>query len=70
VEDAGFEVLELKEFNRLGVLGWWGNKVLGRSGVSGAQARLFAFLLPFAKVVERIEPLPGLSLVAVARRPG
>jgi glycosyltransferase involved in cell wall biosynthesis len=70
VEDAGFEVLELKEFNRLGVFGWWGNKVLGRSGVSGAQARLFAFLLPFAKVLERIEPLPGLSLVAVARRPG
>jgi glycosyltransferase involved in cell wall biosynthesis/phospholipid N-methyltransferase len=69
IEDAGFEVLEVKEFNRLGVLGWWVNKLLGRSGVSRIQARMFATLLPLAKALERSEKLPGLSLVAVAQAP-
>jgi SAM-dependent methyltransferase len=65
---AGFDVVRAAEFNRLGVLGWWVNKVLGRAGVSRTQARLFTAMLPLARLVERIRPLPGLSVVAVGRR--
>ena len=69
LDEAGFTVDELREFNRLGVLGWWTNKVLGRTDVGRWQARAFALLVPVAKLVERLSFLPGLSLVAVATKP-
>jgi SAM-dependent methyltransferase len=69
LDDAGFEVAEVFEFNRLGVLGWWTNKLLGRTDIGRWQARAFSVLLPLAKLVERLTFLPGLSLVAVAKKP-
>jgi glycosyltransferase involved in cell wall biosynthesis len=66
---AGLEVVKSDEFNRLGVLGWYTNKVFGRTTITKLQARLFGLLLPVAKLVERITVLPGLSVVAVARKP-
>jgi SAM-dependent methyltransferase len=68
LESAGFEVIKCHQFNRLGVLGWYTNKLLGRTTITKLQARLFGLLLPLAKVVERLSFLPGLSIVAVARR--
>jgi SAM-dependent methyltransferase len=69
LDEAGFEIDELREFNRLGVLGWWTNKVLGRTDIGRWQARAFALLVPIARLVERLSFLPGLSLVAVATKP-
>ncbi len=69
LEASGFEVIKCNQFNRLGVLGWYTNKVLGRTTITKWQARVFGVLLPFAKLVERLKFLPGLSVVAVARRP-
>jgi SAM-dependent methyltransferase len=69
LDDAGFVVEDLYEFNRMGVLGWYTNKVFGRTEIAPWQARLFAFLLPLARLVERLRFLPGLSLIAVGRRP-
>jgi hypothetical protein len=66
---AGFELEICREFNRLGVLGWYTNKLLGRTTITRFQARLFGLLLPLARVLERITPLPGLSVVAIARKP-
>lgn len=66
---AGFEVLALNQFNRLGVLGWWWNKITERRIISPSQARLFGLLMPFARLIERLEFLPGLSWVLIARRP-
>ncbi len=66
---AGFEVQKCHEFNRLGVLGWYTNKVMGRTTITKLQARLFGLLLPFAKAIERLTFLPGLSVLAVGRRP-
>ncbi|MGH8946193.1 MAG: glycosyltransferase [Acidimicrobiia bacterium] len=67
LQSAQFEVLSCREFNRLGVLGWLTNKLTGRTAITRWQARLFGFLLPVAKVLERFTFLPGLSIVAVAR---
>jgi glycosyltransferase involved in cell wall biosynthesis len=67
IEGAGFEVVELRQFNRLGVLGWWVNQRTGRTGVGSLQARVFGWLLPVAKLVEKLGFLPGLSVVAVGR---
>lgn len=68
LEEAGFEVESCGEFNRLGVLGWLINKSLKRTEISRWQVRIFTMLLPIARLVERFEFLPGLSVVAVARK--
>jgi glycosyltransferase involved in cell wall biosynthesis/phospholipid N-methyltransferase len=66
LEAAGFEVTQLKAFNRLGVLGWLVNKWTGHTTLRSWQTRLFSWLLPIGRAVERIRPLPGLSWVAIA----
>ena len=65
---AGFGTVECHEFNRLGVLGWYMNKLSGRTTIGRWQARVFGLLLPLAKIVEKFRILPGLSIVATARR--
>ncbi|MEQ8844452.1 MAG: bifunctional glycosyltransferase/class I SAM-dependent methyltransferase [Phycisphaerales bacterium] len=69
MKKAGFEVVETREFNRLGVLGWWINKKRGRRHISPVQTRVFNALLPLARLVERIDGLPGLSVIAIGRKP-
>ncbi|MGC2240471.1 MAG: bifunctional glycosyltransferase/class I SAM-dependent methyltransferase [Acidimicrobiia bacterium] len=68
LETQDFEVEFCREFNRLGVLGWMFNKLMGRTSIGRFQARMFGILLPLAMLVERLSFLPGLSIVAVARR--
>jgi len=69
MQAAGFELLHIQEFNRLGVLGWWLNGLLGRKELSPFSMRVFELLLPVAKLLDRIGIGPGLSLIAVARKP-
>jgi SAM-dependent methyltransferase len=69
LEQAGYEVVELRQFNRLGVLGWYTNKMFRRTDIGPWQARVFGLLLPLARLIENIPFLPGLSLIAVGRRP-
>lgn len=69
IESTGLEVVELREFNRMGVFGWLVNKWFGRTDIGRLQARVFGWLLPVARLLERVPGLPGLSWVAVARRP-
>ena len=68
MEAAGFKVVMLKQFNRLGVLGWWVNKLRGRATLSPRDMRTFERLLPIAKLLEMVTPLPGLSVLAVGRK--
>jgi len=66
IEDAGFDIVECRQFNRLGVLGWYVNKLSGRTTIGRWQARMFGLLLVPAKLLERFEFLPGLSVIAIA----
>jgi SAM-dependent methyltransferase len=68
---AGFNEPAQKLFNVLGVLGWWVNgRLLKRTTPPGAQVTLFERLVPVARVVDRLMPLPiALSLIAVASVP-
>ena len=66
LEEAGFEVANVVEFNRLGVLGWLVNKWTGQTTIRTWQARLFGLLLPVARAFEHVRFLPGLSWVAIA----
>jgi glycosyltransferase involved in cell wall biosynthesis len=69
MQAAGFEILKMDEFNRLGVPGWWVNKMLGRRDLNPRQMRLFEWLLPIAKGAEALRLGPGLSLIGIGRKP-
>ena len=68
MQAAGFEVVQMEEFNRLGVPGWWLNKALGRRDLHRRQMRVFEMLLPVAKGIEALKLGRGLSLIAVGRK--
>jgi glycosyltransferase involved in cell wall biosynthesis/phospholipid N-methyltransferase len=68
LEDAGFEVERLQAFNRLGVVGWSVNRWTGRTSISQAQVSAFRLMMPLARTLERVDGLPGLSWIAVARK--
>lgn len=69
MEQAGFQIVQMGEFNRLGAIGWWVSGKLGRRDLSPFQMRLYEFLLPVAKLMDRLRIGPGLSLIAVGRKP-
>jgi SAM-dependent methyltransferase len=69
LDGAGFEIVSIRQFNRLGVLGWMINKMLQRTDIGRFQARMFGWLLPIARLVETFAFLPGLSWIAIARAP-
>ncbi len=66
---AGFEVVHVKQFSRLGALSWavWGH-LLGRRHLSPRQMALFDRILPLAKIMDHLLPLPGMSLIMVGRK--
>jgi glycosyltransferase involved in cell wall biosynthesis len=70
LQHAGFEIVMLEEFNRLGVPGWYVNKQLGRRDLNPRQMRAFEWLLPVAKGIEAMKIGRGLSLIGVGRKPG
>jgi glycosyltransferase involved in cell wall biosynthesis len=70
MEAAGFEVVSCEGFNRLGTLGWFvSGKMLGKTTITPGQMKLFEWLMPLARLLERLPILPHLSLVAVGRKP-
>ncbi|CAN5321705.1 hypothetical protein BH18ACT5_BH18ACT5_16380 [soil metagenome] len=68
LEQENLEVVSLQQFNRMAVAGWLFNKATGSAGLRTWQMRVFGLLLPLARLVEKIKVLPGLSLVAIARK--
>jgi glycosyltransferase involved in cell wall biosynthesis len=68
MQAAGFEIVMMDEFNRMGVPGWWMNKQLGRRDLNPRQMRWFERLLPVAKGMEALRLGRGLSLIGVGRK--
>jgi SAM-dependent methyltransferase len=70
IRDAGMEVVFIKRFSRLGTLGWAvSGHVLRRRTLSPRQMIWFDRLLPLAKLMEYVLPVPGMSLIMVGRKP-
>ncbi len=68
---AGFQVELLSPLNVLGIPGWYLNsRILTRTAVPGIQARINDFLTPLLRLEEKLRPPVGMSLLAVARKPG
>jgi SAM-dependent methyltransferase len=69
LEAAGFKVIFLKYFNRIGILGWFLNgRIIRRKKLPSFQLRIYNLLVPIFKL-EELFPLPfGTSLLAVAEK--
>ena len=69
LEQAGFEIQRMWDFNRVSVPGWFLNgKILRRSTFSRLQLKLLDSCMPILKKVDRVWPWRGLGLFAVARK--
>ncbi len=68
MEKAGFEVVDLFEFNRLGVYGWWLAKKMHCKTLSPRQMKLYKWLLPIAKLMDAWKLGPGLSVIGIGRK--
>ena len=68
VEEAGFEVEALVEFNRAAVVGWRLNGLLRRTRFSRVQLKLYDSLVWLVRRLDRLLPWRGLSLIAICRK--
>jgi glycosyltransferase involved in cell wall biosynthesis len=69
--DSGFAVEEIGWQNRIARLAWlFNSKVMKRRALPAAQSKVFDRLVPLLKTLEGDKPARGLSLIAVARKPG
>ena len=70
LEEAGFEIEFMRDFNRFAAPSWWWNgKVLRRRSFGRIQLKLFDLCVPLLRRVDPWLPWPGLGLLAVASRP-
>jgi len=68
--EAGFAVEHVSALNVLGIAGWYLNaRLLRRTTVPGAQAKLSDWLTPLLRVEEKLHPPVGMSLLAIGRKP-
>lgn len=66
---CGFRVAELLEFNRVGTAAWLMNgKILRRRSFGLGQIFALNLLTPLLRALDRILPLPSLSLIAILER--
>lgn len=65
----GLTVEKIFTFNKVAVIGWWlRGKVLRCKTLGRASMKLFNSLVPMLRLVDRLLPWQGLSLVAIARK--
>ena len=68
MESAGFTVVAAERFNRVGSIGWaFSGHVLRRRAVRPNQMIWFDRLLPLVKLLDRLLPWRGMSLIVVGR---
>ena len=69
LDGAGFEVLEMNSFNKIGTLGWIGQSmILKRDTLGIRNMRVFDKLMPLIRRIDSFVPFPGLSLLAIVRK--
>ena len=69
---SGLDVVRLRRFNLVGAAGWWFQYRLLRRRIHGqGHFKILQAALPALRVLERmVNPPFGLSLIAVAKKPG
>lgn len=70
MRDAGLEVEKQFFFNKVGVWAWYvANTLGGQKSLKPWQLRLYGFLTPLFRVLDRILPISGLSTIVIGRKP-
>jgi len=70
MEDAGFEVERVFEFNHITRPGWWFNgRILKRRSFGRMQLRIFDALVPLWRRIDGMIPWKGVSVIAIGRVP-
>ncbi|GIX01310.1 MAG: hypothetical protein KatS3mg112_0247 [Thermogutta sp.] len=70
MQAAGFQVVFMRQFNRLGAATWFlTSKLLRRRHLNPGSMRWFGRLTPLAKLLDYVLPWSGLSLIVVGRKP-
>jgi glycosyltransferase involved in cell wall biosynthesis len=70
MREAGFVDIQVRDFNRFGVLGWFLNgRILKRKHFSRIQLKIYNFITPLISRLDRVLPWHGLSVVAVGKKP-
>ncbi len=65
----GFEVQELRDFNRIAVPGWfWNGKVRKLKNFGRFQLKAFNMMVPLLRRIDPVIPWRGLGLIAVATK--
>jgi glycosyltransferase involved in cell wall biosynthesis len=68
---AGFDVRDIRGFNRAGGFGWWfSGKVLRRKSLAGGQLFLFRLGLPIFRVLEHLPFFSHNSIIGIGVKPG
>ena len=66
LKSVGLDVESISNFNMLGIAGWFvNNMLLGNTSLGEKKVKLFNATVPFMRLVEKIFPLPGLSVIGV-----
>src|ERR1700719_3472323 len=69
VKKAGFELGQMLEFNRVGVIAWWLNgRVLRRRTFGLSQIKVLNVMTPIFRALDKILPWPALSLITVIKK--
>jgi glycosyltransferase involved in cell wall biosynthesis len=69
IRATGLEIVEIRDFNRLGHYAWKAHHAFGSETITAMEARLFDLFVPVAKRLDPILSAHGLSLLAVVRVP-
>jgi glycosyltransferase involved in cell wall biosynthesis len=70
MKEAGFDVVFSRTFSKLGSVSWAvSGHLLKRRHLSPRQMIWFDRILPIAKLLEHVLPVPGMSLIMVGRKP-
>jgi hypothetical protein len=70
MQDAGFQVEKQFFFNKFGVIAWFiANTVGKQKALTPLQLKVYNFLTPLFRVLDRVLPTSGLSTVVIGRRP-
>jgi SAM-dependent methyltransferase len=68
-KECGFEIERLIMFNRAGTAAWFLNgKLLGRRHFGLGQIWLLNLITPLCRILDRVIPLPALSIIAIMRQ--
>ena len=60
LKEANFRLVRFKNFNFLGIWGWWVNScLLKRTSMGRWQLKIYDTLVPLLRLMEKLLPLPG-----------